>query len=98
MSAPHLTEISRRNFVGHDQPTHEDIRTGCMQRMADATELAARNHASLVSNAEYWEKRARYLEQERDIEIHRCWAYRGYIGRLKRQIAALKAEEAKPCP
>lgn len=81
-----LRDASRRAFVTTDHTaTHQEIRTGCLQRIADATEVAAKNNNALIEDRDmykrwYEEGQAAVRRLER-----RNRALRGVITRLKRQ-------------
>ena len=70
--------------------TNEAIQTGALQRIAEATELMAKDHARLVRDRDYWHRR--WSDERKDSErIARSNAsLRGHISRLKRQIAELE--------
>lgn len=89
-----LRECSNRNFaITGDRGTHEEIRTGCLQRIADATDIMARRFRDLQ------EERDRY-QQWHDQEVERRLraersnsALRGQITKLRKRLAA---QEARP--
>lgn len=88
MSRKSLTDGSRASWLCNDEaPTDAEIQTGCLQRIADAAELMAKNHAELVEERDRlksWndQKRVRIEYQSRRIA-----GLIGYIGRLKRQLS-----------
>ena len=78
-----LTEDSKRDWTSHG--THNDIQIGCLQRIAAATELMAKNHDQLIrdrdsaiSSAEFWREKAWRLERSNI-------ALRGVVTKLKRR-------------
>jgi len=83
--ASSLKDVSRAEWettvvVGYDQ-----ISAGCLQRIADATELMAKNHGALIDERDrykrwYEEERARNSALQRRIN-----SYRGTVTRLKRK-------------
>lgn len=73
-------EWAKRNNVA----THEEIKTGCLQRIADATELMAKEHAKLIAernalecDRDRWRKTAHRL-------LRSNAALRGVIKRMKK--------------
>lgn len=75
---------SRKDFHRDGQPSNEDIQIGCLQRIADAAELMAKEHARLVRDRDYYERG--YRERGAEIErlIRQRSALRGAITRMKR--------------
>ena len=77
-------EISKKDWSTLSTlPTHDDIQSGCMQRMADALELVAKRYSDLINEVEsykqYWKE-----AEARNSELYRRNAgLRGYIKRLK---------------
>lgn len=55
--ARNYREASRDNWVREGGITDEDIRTGCLQRIADATEAMAKNHVQLQRDLAYYKSR-----------------------------------------
>jgi hypothetical protein len=94
MSDTFRKESARDWNRGTTQPTMQDIQVGCLQRIADATELMAKRHQELVdakrsaeSSRDYWRDMASQLE----FSIR---SLRGQITKLKKQIAAAKGATA----
>ena len=77
---------SRRNWstVGAIEATFEELRLGCLQRIADATEMAAKGHDQLQRRAEWAESRMKDLQAEVDRLRHSNAALRGHLKRIKR--------------
>ncbi len=73
------------------QPTHEEIRGGCLQRIADATEVMAQNWVRITSDLEYQTKEARRLREIRDKRDKTIIGLRGQIGKLMKRIRDLEA-------
>lgn len=71
-----LREISKQEFISATGNTNEAISTGSLQRIADATELMARNYLELQKERDNYKKG--YYEKREQIE------------KLYRQISALK--------
>lgn len=76
---------SRSNWGCNDrQPSTDELKLGCLQRIADATELAAKNHAALVAERD---RLARYREDDRKCIarlVRSNNALRGVIKRMKK--------------
>ena len=77
---------SRRLWAtaGSLEPSFEALNLGCLQRIADATELAAKNHDQLQRRAEWAESRMKDLQAEVDRLRHSNAALRGHLKRIKR--------------
>ena len=77
---------SRRDWraSGDALPSIDQLKLGCLQRIADATELMAKRHADLIAEMEstersrdYWRERAERIERSNN-------ALRGQITKLKK--------------
>jgi hypothetical protein len=74
-------ESSRINFSSAN--TIEHIQTGCLQRIADATELMASNYTQLQNDRDNY-KRWYYDERELSAKLYRrISALQGTITRIK---------------
>lgn len=65
--------------------TSEQIRTGCLLRIADAVEVMAENHAALIAERDQFK---RWYDEEREKRASRnrkISALRGVITKLKRK-------------
>ena len=77
-------DASRRNWITHGETAADrEIEIGCLQRIADATELMAKNYVALQNDRDmyerwYEEKREQYQRAKRRIA-----ALKGYITRIK---------------
>lgn len=82
---PNFDEASRQKW-SRSIPTVEDISLGCLQRIAAATELMAKDHAKLIRDLDYAE-RARKSWMEDCVRLSKKnSALRGVITKLKKQI------------
>lgn len=63
------------------QNTYESINSGCMQRIANATETMARSYISMQDSRDRYKG---YYE----IEMKRSANYRGQINKLKKAMKA----------
>lgn len=89
-----MRAFSRLEFDSDSSLTH--IKLGCLQRIADATELTAKNHLRLQQERDKFEG---YYRQEQKIRAaieRRLAAQRGVVTKLQNQIAAMKAEKGTP--
>lgn len=65
--------------------TLEQVNTGSLLRIADATELMAKNHEQLVQLKEYYERRYNEERQRADKLERQVRGYKGVISRMKKQ-------------
>ena len=89
---PNLRELSKKDYSANDDPssgnpTDREIHSGCLQRIADATEAMAKSHTDLIEEnralrleSEVWEKTFLWAERRRA-------ALCGVITKLKKKIA-----------
>lgn len=73
-----------REVDGESNPNLEDIKLGCLLRIADATELMAKRHTELMSQRDYYERLARDRGAEVERLVRQRAALRGTITRMKR--------------
>lgn len=75
---------SRINW-GSNKPgmTLEQINTGCLLRIADASEKMALRHADLIRDRDYFERECRRLESENDALRRSNASLRGHLKRAK---------------
>lgn len=67
-----------------EKPSTDQIQLGCLQRIADATELMAKNHDQLVADRDRYQ---RWYDQqrERSLRLERSnAALRGVITKMKK--------------
>jgi hypothetical protein len=64
--------------------TTDNINIGSLQRIADATELMAKNYQSLLNDVKYYKERYNESLDTRKKLIRRISALRGAITRLKK--------------
>lgn len=84
-----LRDESRKEYLLRGASAHTDeLRTGALQRIADAVEKMAQRHTELIRERDYYER----LASSRAEGIHRLErsnaALRGVIARMKRAQAA----------
>lgn len=73
---------------GNDNPKAEDIRLGCLLRIADATEAMAQNHVRLQAERDRLARRCDQLQAEVDRLVRQRAALRGAVTRAKRKQQA----------
>lgn len=77
-----LRDESRVNYrVDNEAATLTELRTGALQRIADATELMAKRYTDLI--------------RERDMYKQFCEDKSRYAGKLERRNAALRGQITK---
>lgn len=72
--------------------TLDQINTGAMLRIADATEKMAQRHTDLMRDRDYWERRAKNAEKALDTERHRTASLRGHLKRAKAAVSNVPAK------
>lgn len=80
-----LKDGSRGEWTGTTPLTLEQINTGCLQRIADSTELMARNYNAILQDLGTYKRW--YKEQLDEIETlnRRISSLKGVITKLKNQ-------------
>jgi len=79
---PNLKELSKQNWIGTG--TAIEIQTGCVQRIADATEAMANNYVQLLADMEYYKKEAKWARECSDQRDRQISALRGVITKMKK--------------
>ncbi len=77
---------SKKDWVtgGIDKPNTEQLTLGCLQRIADATELMAKQYQSLINDRDYYKKMYDEIF-ERNKKLERgISALKGHIKRIKK--------------
>ncbi len=91
-----LRDTSKRAFIASvPNPTHQDIQTGAIQRIADATEAMAANHIKLTADRDWWKQDAEGRSREIDRLTRSNAALRGVITKLKRSPAKRPSRSSK---
>lgn len=75
-----------RNVDGGKNPNSDDIRMGCLLRIADATEAMSKNHVALQRERDVLAKTCDRLQAEVDRLTRQRTALRGVVSRLKRKL------------
>lgn len=82
-----LKEQSRIDYeipAGHKTASCEQINTGCLQRIADATELMASNYISLQRDLETYKRWYKEQRESNNRMARRISALQGVITRMKK--------------
>ena len=86
---PNLNDESRRSLgTGGEKPSLDQLNTGCLQRIANATELMAQNHRRLIEDAQRYERNWKEKRAE-------CERMGKVINGLRGQVAKLLARARK---
>ncbi len=91
---PSLRDASRKSFTTfNDSPTHEEIRTGSFQRIADSVETIAKRYSDLLDDAAREKRQREEAEAGVSKLYRRIYALKGVITKLKKRpsVAARKA-------
>ena len=86
MSKP-WKDSSRTRWSGDDWPGIDQVKVGCLQRIADACEAMSDGHIRLASERDMYK---RLLESERESAarlVRRLSAARGVATKLRKQLA-----------
>lgn len=78
-------EESRKNWSREAQATMDDIKVGCLQRIADACELTAKRHQELIAANERLERSLKYHRDEAERLARRLNAMKGLVTKLKQK-------------
>ena len=76
---------SKRSWWSEGTPDNNQIKLGCLQRIADATELMAQNYQSLIVQRNTY---INWYEEEKNKRLHqeKCnAALRGVITKMKKK-------------
>lgn len=88
-----MRKISRTDFTSRNGNTIEAINAGSLQRIADAQELMAKNHSDLVGERDRAKANAAYWRQQADLSAGSIRALKGVVTKLKKQLAAARAQQ-----
>lgn len=76
---------SRKAWSRDGGPSIEDLKLGCLQRIAAATEAMAKNHDELVRQRDIERANRAFWQREAERERRRVNALRGVVTRMKRK-------------
>ena len=80
-----IKETSKKEFVA--ETTSEAIKLGCLQRIADSTELIANNYSKMLYDLQFYKKRSIELESKIAGKNRTISALKGQITTLKKKNA-----------
>lgn len=78
-------EASRKEWVTPSPPCREEINSGSLQRIADATEKMAADYDRMRYDRDYFERRYKEEFERRKSKDRQIYALRGVITKLKRK-------------
>lgn len=88
---------SRKNWHRkNSEATNDDIKLGCLQRIADATEKMAQSYVALQADLAYYQKIYRDETAYRRKLERRIISLRGVITKQKNQLMSLEAPPPLP--
>lgn len=80
-----LREESKANWSSSTpKATVDELKIGCLQRIADATEVMAQNHRELQANLDMYKRWATERQDKINRLERKVSALRGVITRMKR--------------
>jgi hypothetical protein len=80
-----LKDASKREYSIRDNTaTHEEIRTGCLQRIADANETMAMNYLSLIRERDLYKRLHIEVEKDTRFKARQIAALKGVITKLRK--------------
>lgn len=77
-----------REIGAAGEMSREEIGLGCMLRIADATELMAKNHDQLVRQRDHFERDANYWRGRADKLQRQLNSTKGVVTKLRKKQAA----------
>ena len=86
MPSKYFTDASRDNWFSNTTLNNDDLKLGCLQRIAAATELMAKNYQQLIDERDRYKKAKDNWMESYDRSVRRIKALRGVITKLKKQI------------
>jgi len=72
----------------HENISHEQLQTGAILRIADATEKMATNYTALQSDRDYYKRRLESVQADNRHLYKQLSGLRGEITKLKKKLAA----------
>ena len=88
--AESLRDKSRINWV-NDNNSDEQIKLGCMLRIADATEVMAKRYTDIIDECERAKRSAQYWREMNETQELRIRSLKGQITKLKKRLAQASA-------
>jgi len=82
-----LRKLSKETYSRKSENTasYDEIKTGCLQRIADSLEKIEKPYQNLISDYEYLKEVNARLRDSNDKLMNQVKAYKGHITRLKRK-------------
>jgi hypothetical protein len=97
MSRVSLKDASRRNWHAeaneNGYPGDENIKIGCLQRIADSAETMAKSYDHMREDRDWWREKAQRCRAREEACKRSNAALRGRITKLEKQIAVLNIEK-----
>jgi hypothetical protein len=84
-----LREQSRNPF-NDENVTHDNVRTGSLQRIADACEIMAKDRQDLINQLDYYKTLAKDRAERMDQKNKEISTLKGLVTRYKNQVNKLK--------
>jgi uncharacterized protein YoxC len=86
MNAINFKEGSRKNWApfGSQILSDDQIKIGCLQRIADAVEAMSENYSQLIKERDFWQKSAESRYKQIQSLQRRNAALRGHLKRAKK--------------
>ena len=84
-----LRDESKKTFTTTHCPTLNEINTGSLQRIADASELMAKDRQRLVGERDRYKRWGEAVSEERERMTRSNAALRGQITKLNKRLAAV---------
>lgn len=88
----HFDKESRKGWHREGTPTVDDLKLGCLQRIAAASEAMAKNHDELMRQRDLARAEADFWRREAEAMRRRVSSLRGVVTRMKRKAAAQQGE------
>lgn len=68
----------------------ESLKLGCLQRIADATEIMSKNHVELIKERDRSVETCEWYRSKWEMALRQNAALRGHFTKLKRKMAETK--------
>ena len=84
-----LKDASKKNWTAPvdkegGYPGDENVKIGCLQRIADATEAMAKNYTDMQNSLDWLKQDRKRLQARNETLIRSNNALRGHINRMKK--------------
>lgn len=88
MSDTYINESKKGWYREDGAPNNDQLKLGCLQRIATATELMAQQHATLVADRDRYKEWYEHEHTRRKGLELRLSAMRGVITKLRKKMAS----------